>query len=150
MDLPGGQKNLLSSLIYLIILLLHELVLLLMQNPCFVHPRLQPLSAFSVHHCTVFRQRSITPVHVQNIYFLSSYYLRNLSMKVMDIYLDHLSGLAPFISTSNYSEPKIPTRRERPMSIMTREKKSSGCISGCLWLVVQLFCAKLFRNFSWS
>lgn len=127
-----------ENLIYLIILLLQELVLLLMQNPCFVHPRLQPPSGFSntaPQHS--FGQRTIMAVYVWNIYFLSFYCLRNLSLnlsvKAVDIYLDHLSDLAAFISTSNYSETKIPARRERPMSIITREKE--------FWMYFWLFMA---------
>lgn len=125
-----------------------------MQNYCFIHPRLQPLSSFSkIAPLHSFGQRAIMPVNPLNIY-LNSCCSRDLShnpsTKAVNIYLGHLFDLAAFISMNNHSEPEIPTRRETPMSIITRKKKSSGCIFNCSWLVVQLFQAKLFRNFPWS
>lgn len=67
------------------------------------------------------------PVSPLNIYLLNSCCSRDLSRnsstKVVKIYLGHLFDLAAFISINNYSEPEIPTRRETPMSIITRKKK---------------------------
>lgn len=63
----------------------------------------------------------------------------NLSTKAVNINLGHLFDLAAFISTNNCNEPEIPPRKETPMFIITRKKKSSGYIFNCSWLVVQLF-----------